>query len=490
MKAERVEPHNGGARPMRWGRWARATLVGAALTSCAVGYSPPPDVESVVEIPAEYGALFEGSSQETSLCEAFDDPTLASLLETSLGDNLNLHAAWARLEQGESAVRLAHSGVFPSVNLELSAGRARRSNGFGVAESNSFGASLPAAYEVDLWGRVSSSENAAELDHAALRLDVETVATSLAAQVTETWLDVVHQRALLRLIDEQHDTNDTFRSLILIRLGHGQASAPDILQQDQRLEALEAQRTLVEARLATSDYRLAVLLGMPPRAEGLSGDRADLPALPSPPGLGVPADLLNRRPDVRAAGLRLASANYRVAAAVAARLPGVRLTGALSLSATSPAELLDNLLWSVLGSITGPLFDGGRTQAEIDRNRALVRERLAQYGQSLLTAMEEVEGALVLERQQLAYLDELGQQLETSHASLDVERDRYLNGVTDYLRVLTALQNVQQVEQSQLNARRQLLTYRVQLCRAVGGEWTTGLAPPARSEQTSSEQTQ
>jgi len=447
------------------------------LASCAVGQSPVPDVEEVVDLPAGYSVLAEGDWQQ-GFCDGLGQDELSQLVDNAIGQNLNMAAAWARLRQADSVVALSGSAQWPSLSIDGSVGRARRGGAFGVSEADSYSLSLPAAYEIDVWGRIAATSTAAQLDRAAARMEVESLATTLAAQVTETWLDIIHQRAALDLIDQQLHTNELFRELIVLRLGQGYASAPDILQQQQRIDGLAAQRTLVEGRLQTSEQQLAVLLGQPPQTRALVGSQRELPGLPPRPATGVPLNLLNQRPDVRSAGFRLAAANQRLAASIAARLPGIRLTGSLSLSATAPADLLEELFWSILGSISGNLLDGGRLQAEVDRNDATVDERLYQYGQSLLTAMNEVESALVLERQQEAYLVELQQQATTATESLAIERDRYLNGAADYLRVLSALQATQQVEQTVLNARRQLLTYRVQLCRAVGGDWTNELEAP------------
>jgi outer membrane protein TolC len=174
------------------------------------------------------------------------------------------------------------------------------------------------------------------------------------------------------------------------------------------------------------------------------------------------------------------AADYRVAVAVADRLPGLRLSGSTSLQDSNIAEIIATPLWAIIASVTQPIFAGGRLKAEVERNRAVVEERLMQYGQVLLLAMTEVETALVQERQQIDNIAALEEQVEIAEKALREARARYREGLIDYLPVLTSLQALQRVQLSLLQTRRQLLSYRIQLCRALGGTWTARLAPPER----------
>jgi outer membrane protein TolC len=167
-----------------------------------------------------------------------------------------------------------------------------------------------------------------------------------------------------------------------------------------------------------------------------------------------------------------------VAAAVAERLPGLRLQGAVSLQDSSPLELLAAPLWSLLAAVTAPLFDGGRRSAEVERQRAVVAERLASFGQVLLVAMAEVETALGQERSQEELLRQLAAQVELAGATVREARDRYREGQIEYLPVLSALQAEQQSQLALLQAQRQQLSLRVQLYRALGGSHVRTLQEP------------
>lgn len=464
--------------------WPRAIVVGAAsaslvLAACSV-HKVTEKPKPPVEIPESYGSTNAGKLPE-QWWRDFRDPDLDKLVARSLRDNLQLRAAWARVRQARAMTRQARSGKYPQLDGNLSGSRRRLRFDFGdmgviFPQINTFTASVSAGYEVDLWKRIGSGAKAASLDAAAVRDDVSATAIGLAADITDAWWDLVLQRARRKLLEEQLKTSQQFLDLIKLRFQQGLASALDVHQQNRLMIGQRAQLALVDSAVKVLEHRLAILVGQPPRAV-VAGDRSTLPELPPLPGVGIPADLLERRPDVRAARRRVVAADYRVAVAVADRLPGLRLSGDVSTQDNNIAGLISSPLYSILAAVTGPLFDGGRRRAEVDRNKAIVQERVIQYGQILLGAMMEVENALVQEKQQRIYIGDLQKQVEVAKSALREARERYRAGLSDYLVVLTSLQALQNTELGLLSARRQALAYRVQLCRALGGTWTRSLAP-------------
>lgn len=202
-----------------------------------------------------------------------------------------------------------------------------------------------------------------------------------------------------------------------------------------------------------------------------------LPELPPLPEAGLPADMLASRPDVRAAQARLAAADYRVAAAVADRLPSLSLTGSAGYSAVRSQDLWNSQAWSMAASALAPVFDAGRRAAEVSRTKAKVDEALALYTQTILTAFREVEDALVQERKQREYVESVREQLDLATSTLREARERYSNGLSDYLPVLAAVQSHHQIERELVSARRQLISFRIQLYRSLGGSWPRDLVP-------------
>jgi outer membrane protein TolC len=217
-------------------------------------------------------------------------------------------------------------------------------------------------------------------------------------------------------------------------------------------------------------HETAVLMGKSPDFDlGLTGD-----LLPSPlplPATGIPADLLANRPDVRAAGLRLRSSQWAVSSARADRLPAITLTGRAEYGSDQFNTLFDNWLANLAAGLTGPIFDGNRRSAEVDRTRAVARERLVDYEQTVMEAIRDVENALVNITKQQEYLEAVDRQLALARMTLEQAGERYQNGVVTYLTVLTSLLDVQSLERTLVQGQADLLVYQIGLHRALGGSW-------------------
>jgi outer membrane protein TolC len=201
------------------------------------------------------------------------------------------------------------------------------------------------------------------------------------------------------------------------------------------------------------------------------------------PDVGLPADLLGNRPDVRAAGIRLRSSQWQVSAARANRLPALRLTAGGGYGAENLDRLFDNWILTLAGNLTAPIFDGGRRAAEVDRTRAKADENLSAYRLAVLTAVKEVEDALVAESKQRQHLEALKLQREAAGRALEEAGQRYRKGIQDYLPVLTQLLAVQGLDRDLIRQETQLLVERVALYRALGGTWTDSLDPERGTQQ-------
>ncbi len=434
---------------------------------------------------------------------SFGDPALDGVIETLLADNLDLAQAWSRLAQSRAVAAQQGAARLPTANVSAGAGASRRyvatpqatgdpANPIAtVTEGDTFenySLSAAAQYEVDLWDRIGAGHRAARLDVQASALDVQALAISLTASAADLWFALVESRSTEALLESQIETNTTLLELARFRFGEGLASAADVLQQEQLLLSTRRQLPAVQGRRATLEHQLAVLLGQPPSAgAALGGASVEVPDPPALPAAGVPADLLTRRPDIHAAQLRVAAADERVGAAIAGRLPNITLSASIGFEAQSFGDLIDRWVWSLAGNLLAPIFDGGRRAAEVERNRAAVEGALAAFTQTTLRAFAEVEDALVLEARQAETLDRLQAELDVSRRLYEQARARYMEGLTDYLPVLSALQGVQRNEVSLLSARRQRIAYRIQLHRALGGAWTTELRPPVAARATDSE---
>lgn len=439
------------------------------------------EADEVVEMPGAYKETDVDGEPLERWCSDFDAPQLEGLVDRAFESNMNLRQGWARLKQASAAARQAGAARWPTVTAEGSLRRVEQPSIPVEIQNSQINASVGASYEVDLWGRMADRHKAAKLDRRAARADVEAMAMSLTTQIAENWFNLVHQRARVDLLESQYDVSERFLELTLVRLARGTTTALDVNQQRQQLQSLEGQLETARAQQETAKHQLAVLLGKPPQKD-VTGDRRQLPEVPERPGTGVPADLLQRRPDIRAEMLRLKAADKRTAAAVKSQYPSLRLSANIFSQAGNLDQFFEEFFWDAMAAASQPLFDGGRRFAEIDNAESRAEAQLYAYGQAVLEALREVEDALALEDAQAGLVESLREQVETSRQALTLARERYQRGAADYLRVLTSLRSLQSVEQSLLNARRQRLSHRVQLCRALGGTWTEALEDPTDEE--------
>lgn len=439
----------------------------------------------------EAGAGARGPKVDERWWKRFDDPQLAALVDRALSGNLDLQAAWERIQQARASSRQANAPRWPQVSARGEANHTRSPNQFGGqqrSEQSSVTASLPVSYEVDLWGQYASQGNAAELQAEASRAEYESMAMSIAAQVAETWYDLVEVRARRRVLQEQLELADTFLDLVKLRFKEGLVSALDVHQQRQQVAATRAQLSQIDAQRESLRQQLALLVGANPGKDVTASDRARLPEVPAPPQRGMPATLLEHRPDVRAAQRRVEAADTRTWSAISSHLPSIRLraTPGYTWQRTDFGPMLggttDGFQWSVGAVLEVPLFDGLQRKGTIEQRRAQHQEALQQYTKTMRQAMLEVQTALAQERSQRKRIEALKQEREAVTSTLEAARDRYRQGLTDFLPVLTALRTQQQVELSLLQARRQLLSFRIQLYRALGGTWTRELDQPNPQE--------
>ena len=455
-----------------------------ACLSCAL-HKAREDAPPPVALPERFAETEDGEPTPLYWWKAFGDPELDRLQEKALNANLDLRQAWARLAQADALARQAAAAQWPELGLSAGVGRSRTAVAGGrlggAVEVDRVSLSGGAAYELDVWKRVASLKRGAALDRDAARQDLDAMAVTLSARVATTWFTFLEEGAQLDLLREQEEMGRTFLELTLLRFSTGLSSVLDVYQQRQQLAATRAQIPLARARREVARHQLAVLVGeavLPD--QGLEPGRlADLPPFPA---VGVPADLLQRRPDIRRAQLRLAAADHRIAAALADRLPALRIggdTGFESYDFGEIGNLFSNWVWNVMANLTFPVFDGGRRKAEVDRTRAVVRERLDAYGQAVLVAVQEVQDARVREQRHREYLEGVERQVALARSTLQEARVRYANGLSDYLPVLASLQSLQELERGLLAARRNLLAYRVDLYRAMGGDWPSERTDPA-----------
>lgn len=403
---------------------------------------------------------------------AFGDAHLDRMVERALHENFNLRAAWSRLRQADAIARREGAALVPSLDVELSTTRTEITQtaaaGAGVRGRNDYRAGVSAAYEIDLWGRIGAGRDAARID-AILRADErDAAAMSIAAEIARAWFDLAEQHAQAELLLAQIATNEHLLAVMEARFRAGQVGAADVLRQRQLLAATRGERALVEAGRAVQEHRIAVLIGAPPGTIELPAHIA-LPERPPLPDIGVPADVVARRPDVRASYAAILAADRRLAVAKADRYPRLTLTGASAFTAREIRDVFDNWLATFTAALVAPIIDGRRRSAEVEYQRALVEERAHGYAETVLASLAEVEDALARERALSSYLTHIEEQLDLAQAAAERLRQQYRHGAVGFLDVLDAVSSQQTLERARAVAVRDALEQRVALHRAVGG---------------------
>ena len=450
------------------------------LSACAP-FTPPERDTAPPDLPAQFSVRSETPAPTSAWWSEFGSDTLNQQVERALRRNASIDEAWARLRQSRAFERIEQAALLPELNYTADASHTRQhQQGKSLSTAEQFSLALAGSYELDVWGRVRANVRAGELATLSSIADLQAVRVSIAATVVETWIELQTRRATLPLAQQQWDAAKDQAELMRQRYLRGAANSEDLLEQEQEVTSLRTRIEDIREQITRLEFELAILCGDMPRLEGVSTtyaypEKNALPGMvPLTPlrGLGIPLNMLRQRPDVQAARLRLQEADWSVVAAQANRLPSLSLSADASLSASHLNEVLDNWLANLAASVAGPVFDGGRRSAEVERARAVVDERLATYRDTILNAVQEVEVALEQERRAHARLIEAQRTLGLRTRIHTQQRLRYLNGNDSFLNLLDARQSLDSGCHDVLQARLNVYQARVALHRALGGRIT------------------
>jgi NodT family efflux transporter outer membrane factor (OMF) lipoprotein len=448
-------------------------LIAVYVTGCSVHRPQPTD--STVSIPLSFSEETGTPSSEEMhgrWWEAFHDPKLNALMSETLQNNPDIRMAYARLEQVQAIARATSAAQYPFLGAGGEGTREKTPSFLGDYTGDSYRLSLSAGYELDVWKKYASLTNAAELETDASLEDIKALYMSLSAQLAELYYLAVEQRAQLSLTDRTIASFEDTLNRVQLRYHEGLSPALDLYQAQQTLARVRSDRPGFESTLAVTEHAITTLLGRFPGEES-SGQLSEIPAVPIAFPDGLPSDILARRPDVHAALLRLRASDEMIANAIADRFPAFNLLGSYGKSSTAfvTGDIV-GVFWNLMVSLAQPILDGGKRSAEVDRARAVFEENLALYHRAVLTAFHEVEDALSRNRASEEHIALLNAQIAYSSDALRLSTDNYMEGLSDYLPVLAAQQGLYQSEAALLSARRQLISDRIRLARALGGEWT------------------
>lgn len=420
--------------------------------------------------------------------DSFDDKTLKRDAQTLWRNNFELEAARARIEQAAASYGISRADLFPTLDATSDFERARtKADGNTDTENTiSFGAALN--WELDIWGRVRAKKEASRLNLEEQKALLDQTTLNLQTILVESWLSHHAAQKLNAVLRQQEKTNKDFLELTELRLSQSQGSALDVLQQRGRLAATQSQIPAVRAQIRRSANAYDVLMGVMPDGQMNSEARwMDIKPLKAVPN---PAQLMLSRPDLRAAFSALQSADNEVAAAIADRLPKISLGLSYNLSGNTLSNIGDGKVLSFTSGLLAPLFDGGRRKAEVLRRKGQVNEALADLEQAMLLAVREVEDRLGDEVALFEELRLLEKEQQIAAQTIEKARLRYMNGQENYLSVLNALENQQQIRQREITLRRDVLINRARLLKALGAQWAFNRADtPPPSQEVNDEKT-
>lgn len=463
----------------------RGILYGTALAAiggCAIGpnYRRPEDLPDAPAFRGEETAAEQSFVEELPWWQIFDDPALVALTSEALANNRDLAVAAARVEQARYFVGIARSDLFPQLGYSGEAGRSEGSeNIVGLGRTDDFfvGA-LDLAWEIDIWGRIRRATQAARAELMASEAFERGVRLSLIAGVATAYFEL---RELDRELEIAVRTAETFRQsrdLFLRQFQGGTASRLAVERAEGALSGTESTVPELESRIVAKENELSVLLGRPageiPRGTTLTAQRQP-PVVPA----GIPAQLLERRPDLVEAEQVLVAANARVGESIANFLPRIGLTSFFGRQSNELSDFLDggSKAWSAAGTLAGPIFQGGRNWNLFKASKAEREAATQLYDQRVLVALREVSDSLVA-WDRLALAREAQVRAVTAYEeSVRISQVRYWGGLATYFEVLESQQLLfpAEIRLAQIELGR--LKSLVQLYKALGGGWSLDKLP-------------
>lgn len=477
---------------------AALLLSGCSLFQQELVGKPNDQVRDVV--PGQWSGAAEAQPLGDGWLRDFNDPQLERLVQEVWANNGPLLAAVAQRDQAAAMARIEAADLYPHFDAHANAGRTHQINDFldsGNPISQYFvpqesyitrlRVGVGVDWELDLWGRQRNNADARLGDVWSASLDIESAKFSLAAQAVSRWFDLVAAEHRVRLTEQLVASYERTVRVADSRFAPGLMSSEDLREAKNAYTAARAELVTRRLERGRAARALELLLGRYPGDQLRAG--VELPALPAPLSAGVPSQLLERRPDVQAAALRVLASDQRLLAAKKNLLPSFQIQGYYDTQAKYVDKLFngDNFVWQIGGGILQPLFYGGQIRAGIKAQRAVMFEEIYRYRDKVLTAFREVEDGLAADqllREQLGYVQETA---ALARENEDAARASFDNGTLDSSIYLGAQRGVTQAQMTQLDLNTALLQNRVALALALGGSPLPAPPPAAGGDAASAE---
>lgn len=452
---------------------AGVVLLAQALAGCFVGTEKP---ALRLDVPDAYregrGTAEVGPSIDW--WRGFRAAELTTLMEEAQISNLDIAAAVARIIQADAQARVSGAALYPYLGGAADASRARtgRAAGGSGASRSTFDAYFNASYELDFWGKNRAALLAAQETAVASRFDRDTVALTAVANVAKTYFQLMGAQDRLRIARENLKAAERILKVVRERFEAGTANSLDVSQQESLVATVRATLPAFEITIRQNRATLAVLVGRTPEHFAVKGGTLDAVRVPRiPPGL--PSDLINQRPDIRAAEADLVSANHSVEQARAAFFPSIQLTGQNGVQSAALSSLFGPGAWfyTVGAGLTQPIFDGGTLKGQLEQAQGRQLELLQTYRQAVLNGFADVERALVdlakqTERERLQ-----AEAVRAARKAFDIAETRLREGAVDLVTVLDSQQTLFNADDTLVQVRLARILAAVDLFQALGGGW-------------------
>ncbi|QIG81506.1 efflux transporter outer membrane subunit [Stakelama tenebrarum] len=474
-------------------------IPGLLLAACVQGPEYRPAAPSELGVPDSYSVPADEAEAErlTQWWENFDDPMLADLVERGREANLDVAQAVARLRQARESLVQSRASLYPTLGASGGYSRSEALRGgtttttlpdgtvtsYSQGGSNSISLGADASYQVDLFGGTISGVAASRADYAAAGFDYASVLISVEAEIARNYVQARLLQAQLDNARRSLTIQDDNLEIAGFRVQAGLVSSLDAEQARSQRAQTAATIPQLEASYNATVSRLAVLLGLPPGA--LKQELAETKAIPQGPGsvsVGIPADTLRQRPDIRSAERNLAAATARIGVARAQLFPSLTVGGSINTGASSFDTLTDVITGRLFANIAQTIFDGGRTGSQIRASEAAAQGAFFAYKQTVLTSLEDIENALAALRSARERERYFADALDAANNVAILSRSQYRTGLTDFTTLNQAEASLLSAGNGLAQARADQASALIQLYLALGGGWDSSIVPQAPDE--------
>ncbi len=410
--------------------------------------------------------------------EVLNDATLTNLIEQARAGNRDVRQAEARLHESRAQRGVTKADLFPTLSANGSASRARSSKEAGGGTTgNSFANSFDASWELDLFGGKRRALEAATATVQASEEDLRDVLVSLFAEVALNYVEIRSYQTRVSIAEASLKAQTETYEITQWRREAGLTTQLDVDQARRSLETTRAEIPSLRTSLEQAKHQLAVLTGQPPGAlNGLLAEAKPVPVIPSEVAVGVPADSLRQRPDVRRAERKLAAQTAQIGVAEAERYPKLTLSGSIGLEALEYSNLYTASARTAQGLVSAAwkLFDGGRIRQQVAVETAKQDELLSAYDAAVLTALKDVENALVAYANEQNRREALAEAVKSGQSAFDLARQQYTAGLVDFQTVLDTQRSLLSVQEQLAISDAEVTSNLIRLYKALGGGWTSG----------------